>query len=163
MSSVRINLVADLSRVMNVGRYSNRNKPVLLRTAANRYLQYSRKRFIALSAGGGEWRKLKRVTVLRKLQRGVADNPRAILREYDILLGAIDSKEVGDKIYIGIVRNRSHPRGGTIIKIAKIHTKGNSRLPARRVISGPNTSTLKKMVVDVRDSYNLLIRRQNRR
>lgn len=162
MVQIKVNVIADLSKVLTVSRFSKNNQPILLQTAANRYLQFLKKRFIRLSAGGGEWPKLKRITVLRKRRRGVADNPRAILREYDALLSALQSKILGKKVFVGFTRNRSHPRGKSVFFLAKIHTRGSRTIPSRRVVGLPDTKTRNQMTIDIRNTYNRVIRSRRR-
>lgn len=160
MVKIRLNVIADLSRVLNVSRYSKSNQLTLLQTAASRYLQYLKNRFIRLSAGGGEWPKLKRITIQSKKKRG-ASNPRAILREFNELFGAIKARRLGSKIYAGYVRNEPHTRSKSVFFLAKVHTKGTpskSGRIVRKVVGLPDTKTRKKMVEDIRNTYNRIIR-----
>lgn len=162
MAGIRVNVIADVSQLLNVSRFAKTNQPILLNTAAIRYLQFQRKRFLALSAGGGEWPKLKRSTIKRKARRGIADNPRAILREYDALLSGLGFKTIGKKIFVGFTRNRPHPRGKSVFQIAKIHTKGLGVVPVRRVVGLPDSGLRIKMIDDIRTTYNKIIRANRR-
>lgn len=164
MVQIKVNVIADLSKVLTVSRFSKNNQPILLQTAANRYLQFLKKRFIRLSAGGGEWPKLKKVTRDSKRKRG-APNPRAILREFDELLSALSSKILGKKIFVGYVRNRKHTRAKSVFHLAKVHTKGipsKSGPVVRKVVGLPDTKTRNQMTIDIRNTYNRLIRSRRR-
>lgn len=163
MVGIKVNVIADVSQLLKIDRFSKNNQPILLNTAAIRYLQFQRKRYLALSAGGGEWPKLKKVTIQRKKRRGIAENPRAILREYDTLISSLGFKTIGRKIFVGFTRNRPHPRGKSVFQIAKIHTKGLGRVPVRRVVGLPDKALRIKMVDDIRTTYNKIIRANRRR
>ena len=157
---LKLNVRLDLSRLLNVDRYQKSNQPKLLDIAADRYLRYLRNRYISLSAGGGEWPDLTDSTIKSKAWRGIADNPSAILREYDLLLNSMGKVIRGKEIYVGYTSNRQHPRGISIFQLVRIHSKGEGRVPKRRVIGLPNQQTLKNMVNDVRSRYNRIIRQR---
>lgn len=163
MAKIRLNVVVDLANALNIKRYSQNNKPKLVETAANRYLQYSRNRYISLSAGGGEWPGLKLTTVARKIRRGIADDPTAILRESDTILNELQVKIIGKVTYVGIFSNRMHPRGPAITKLALIHTVGTILIDARPIVVSPPNQVRKRMVDDIRTTYNKLIRQQRKR
>lgn len=146
---------------MNVDRFQRQNQPTLISTAAERFARYQRSRFISLSSRPGQWAKLKDSTVERKERRGIADNSEWILREYDVMLNAIGVKIIGKRTYVGFVRDRRHPRGKMISQLVRIHSLGLRNLPIRKPLGLPNRSTMRKMVEDVRDRYNRIIR-QNR-
>lgn len=148
---------------MNVNRFQERNRPTLIETAAYRYLKYLRNRYIALSSRGSTWPPLKQVTIYSKTQRGIADKPEWRLREYDILLNAMDIKVIAKRTYVGFVRNRRHPRGATIFELVRKHSTGEGKLPVREVLGLPSRQTAKRMAQDVRDQYNRIIRRNRRR
>lgn len=164
MASIKLNMIADFKPLMSVDRFQKQNQPVLLQTAVQRYVQFLRNRYISLSAGGGEWPELADSTVASKTSRGIAENPEAILRESDTMLASLSYKKVGNQIFVGIVNDDDHPRAESVKFLAKIHTRGSpkKKLPARVVVSGPDNRTRKRMVKDIRDQYNKLIR-QNRR
>lgn len=159
MSTLRLFVDANLSQYIKVNRYAQNNQPLLLRTAAQRYVQFLQRRYIALASGQGAWPKLKRSTVLRKIRRGIADNPRFILREYNVLMNEIGLAIRGKQILVGYNRNRSHPRGSNVFFLVQLHANGNSRLPKRQIVVYPDRATEKRMVEDIKDSYNRQIRK----
>lgn len=165
---LKINVVLDLKELLLVDRYSKKNQPELLNQAGNRYLQFLRNSYIAKSSGRGAWSPLSEKTIERKEQRGIADSPHWILREYDHLLYSLDIKQKGKELFVGYVRDRTHLSGRiTIHKLVKIHSlgakKGKWKLPARPIIVLPNNSLRKKMVEDVKKVYQKVIRANRRK
>ncbi len=160
MAKLKINVVVNLKPLLNVQRYAAKNKPVLLNTAANRYLQYLRNRYLSLSAGSGEWLPLQYETVKRKERRGIADNPTHILREYDAILSSLNILIKDKQTYVGFVRDKRHPRGLRVFQLVRIHAEGLRGLPKRNAIGIPPQRTLKQMVDDIRVIYNKIIRRE---
>lgn len=154
---LKINVRFDLSRFMNLDRFQKKNQPLLVSTAADRYFKYLRNRFIANSSGGKQWPPLEESTIERKERRGIADNPKWKLREYDIILNSMGVKVIGKKTYAGFVRDRRHPRGKTVFQLVRIHGRGEGQ-KIRKAMGYPNRPTMKKMVQDVRDQYNKRMR-----
>lgn len=161
-----INVAIDISPLMNVNRYVKKNQSTLLKTAANRYLTYLRNRYISLSSGSGEWPPLAESTIKRKKRRiqqgyGTA-NPESILRETDTMLDTLGIRTRGKYVYVGYVREKPHPRGPSVNQLVNIHANGGVYLPSRNAMASPNNSTRIRMVEDIRDQYNKVIR-QNRK
>lgn len=155
LMQIRINVAADLSRVLNVNRFAEKNRPAFLKEAGKRYVRYLRQAFIARSSGGG-WAPLKQVTIDSKKRRGLASNPDAILRETDQLLDAITWKATDYGIEVGFVIDAEHnERGGTIFGIAQAHTDGapERHLPSRPIIISPSPSVQRAMIEDIRANY----------
>lgn len=162
MTRLVINVTADLKPLLNVHRYAEKNKPIVLLTAAQRYLRFLQRRFISLSAGGGEWPELKQSTIERKERRGVSGNSEAILRESDELLQGLGLKFVHDTYHVGYVQNKQHWRARGTIFLARIHTKGLGIVPVRRVIGRPSNTVRRGMTTDIRREYQKIIRRARR-
>lgn len=162
MTNLTINAVINLKPLLNVNRFQEQNRPTLLKVAGNRYLKFQRSRFIANASGGGSWAALARSTIQAKTRRGIAADPEWILREYDVLLNELAIKVQGKQLLVGYVRNRSHPSGKSVYFLVRVHTRGTSRIPSRKVISEPTQTVLRGMVQDIRDEYNKVIRRERR-
>lgn len=172
-----IYVVIDLSQFYAVKRYAEKNRPILLKTAAQRYQDYLKRRFRAYSARGFGWLELSK----RRLREKERDQFRTgvrriswILRETDQLLNAIEVKPDRDQYMVGIVKNKTH-RGFKIVRgrevsnnigmarLAEIHQFGRGHVPARPFMVLPNRSTQLRMVRDVRDEYNKIIRANRRK
>lgn len=162
MTTIRLNVITTIRPVINVNRYAEQNKPIILNTAARRLSRWQQNRFISFSAGGGDWAKLAASTILRKTRRGVASNPEWILREYDELFTSFGFRNINGALVVGITNNKSHPRGSTTFVIARVHQGGLGRVPVRRIVILPPKGILKQMNSDIRAEYNKIIRRNRR-
>lgn len=159
MTKIRLNVTTDIRSLINIQRYAEKNRPLIVRTAANRYLQFLRNRYISLSAGSSsQWMPLALSTVLRKIRRGIADDPTAILREYDVLLNSLNLKVNGQITYVGYTSDKKHPRGPSVFFLVIIHAD-----TGRRIIVLPSESVKKRMVDDIRKDYNKIVRLENSR
>ena len=78
------------------------------------------------------------------------------------VFNSMGSKIIGNKTYVGYVRNKRHPRGLMVFKLVSLHNRGSGNLPSRQAIGLPNRLTGKRMAEDVRDQYNKIIRRGKR-
>jgi len=160
--TIKLNVNIDLSKVMNIKRFEQKNQPLLLSTAAARYEQFLRNRFIRNSRGGGQWVSLAASTIKRKEQRGIADRPELILRESDLMLDSIGTKVVSGTTFVGFVRDRAHTRKIRLLRLVRIHTIGGPKLPSRKVVDYPDSNTRMKMVDDIKDQYNKQLRKNRR-
>lgn len=154
-----VNIILDLKGLIEVDNYSKKNQPTLLRTAARRYVTYLRERFLALSAGGGEWPELEESTIERKERRGWAEDPYAILRESDTLFNSIGHRTRGKYVYVGYNRQEGHPRAPSVTFLARLHSDGGRFMPARVPVKPPDASTRRRMADDIIKEYNKLIRK----
>lgn len=166
---LKLNVVVDLAPLLNVKRYSDANRPVLLEVAATRYLKFLKKRHYA----GGGWARLKEVTIelkkWRQLKYGTPANPNWVLRETNTLVKNLEKKATKDGYEVGHVVDRVHPstpdriakqgRRLRISRLVRIHTLGEGGLTPRKVIDPPNAELRKRMVEDVRTAYDKIIRR----
>jgi len=161
---ITINIIIDLKELMNINRYTEKNRTVLLDTAANRYLKYLKTRFISFSAGRGDWDPLKPDTIRIKTKRGVRGNPSWILRESDTLLNSLGIKKETGRIRVGLTRYRAHPRfNGTSIMLRKIHQYGDGVVPQRIIVPVIASNTRRQIVDDIKKEYNKIIRANRRK
>lgn len=168
---LKLNVVVDLAPLLNVKRYTDANRQVLLEVAADRYLKFLKKRHY----GGANWVTLRPATIKRKrirqLKYGTPANPNWVLRETDTLVDNLEKKATKNGYDVGHVVDRIHPstpdrigkngkgRRIRISRLVRIHTAGDSSLPPRPVIEPPRPDTRKRMVADVRSAYDKVIRR----
>lgn len=157
-----INIVIDLRPLLEVTRYAVKNRPTLLKVAADRYVSYLRNRYFAMSSGGGDWPPLQESTIIRKERRGWASDPDAILRETDTLIDSIGSRTRGQYVYVGFVRNSGHPRAPSILELARIQQEGTATIPFRPIIVPPNSRTRRQMVEAIKKEYNKIIKRKGK-
>lgn len=154
--NIKINVTADLSPALNPLRYLDKNRPIILKTAAERYLRYLKERFIRLSRGGGEWSPLEESTIASKKSRG-SPTPRTILREFSDLFNSMGMRIGRNTWYVGFVTNfgisRPSDRASGTISLAKLHTKGGGRNKIRRVIGLPSEHVRRAMLEDIRKEY----------
>lgn len=158
MVSIKLNVTADIGQLIRVNRYAKQNQAKLLDIAANRYLRFLRNRYRALAAGGGDWPELAESTVTSKFARGVAEDPEAILREYDVLLNSLDKKVVGGKTFVGYVKDRKHPRGNSVFRLVVIHASQR-----RKIIVLPGSAVRRKMIEDIKKEYAKAARQERRK
>lgn len=157
-----INIVIDLRPLLDVTRYATKNRPTLLKVAGKRYVSYLRNRYFAMASGGGDWPPLQESTIVRKERRGWANDPDAILRETDTLIDSIGTRTRGQYVYVGFVRNSGHPRGPSVLELARIHQEGTATIPFRQIIVEPNSRTKRQMVEDIKKEYNKIIKRKGK-
>ena len=162
MAILTINIIVDLKQVLNIDKFSTRNRPLLLVKAAERYVQFLQDRYITYALGGGTWPPLKEETIKRKERRGVASDPTAILLESEDLFNNIKVRRRGNTLYVGYVRNVAHFRHPSVTRLVTIHAKGQGRNPVRRIMALPDDATRKQMVEDIRRAYNAEIQRNKR-
>lgn len=165
MSILRINVVADLSQMINLRRYTNEHKDILLRVAAQTYLNFLRQSYLVRSGGGKGWASLKKSTIRSKRSRGIAENPSAIMRESDLLYTMLDKQVTPTKVFVGYIRNRSHSRGSkTVFELVKIHATGAAKnLSVRSIIELPDGRTRNRMINDIKQEYDKILRANQRR
>lgn len=160
MQPIKINVEVDLGHLLAVTRYAEKNRPVLLRTAANRYLRYLEQRYLRLGPP------LRPSTVASKKSRG-SDTPSAVMRESDHTRTQLSTKVVGQQIFVGYVRNSAVNRPSSKIKstfvLVKLHRTPHASNPARPIIVQPSDGIKRRMVDDIKNDYNKLIRRFRRR
>ena len=165
----------DLSPFLNVKRFAQKNRPTLLKVAAERYAKYLKNRYIQMAAGRGDWLPLTERTIENKTRRSAipdgAKNPYWILRETDDLMLSIKARQRNQSYVVGYVENRLHKkltpddRDITLLELIKIHQgiTPQPRTPVRPIIVLPDRRTNRKMVEDVRDEYNKVIRRNRKK
>lgn len=166
-SDVTLNVSLDVSQLLNVDRYQKQNQPLLLRTAVQRYHKWLRNRYISLAAGSGRWPKLQLSTIQRKKRRakkeaGITGKPHWILREYNVLLRALNYTVRNKQWLVGFTKNVRHPRGRTVFQLVRIHSKGVGGLPVRRIIDLPTNSVRKQMLEDIKKEYNKELRKRRK-
>lgn len=164
----------DLTQIFQLKRFSDKNRPILLRVAAQRYAKFLRNRFISLSAGSsrdGQWRNLVERTIKRK-ERRLAKNPHYILRETDQLLNSIRARSREQEYIVGVFDNTPHIKVEpndpdiTILELVKIHQgigKRSPHIPIRPIVVLPNGRVQRQMVNDVRKEYDKIIRKNRRK
>jgi len=157
---LRIDVTADVSEFINIMRFAEKNRPLLLRTAAERYLRWMTKRFVAFSAGGGHWPELKETTILRKEARAEAINPYWILRESDNLLNNFSIKEDDDGIWVGYHGDEpDHSISSeSMIWLVEHHAVDN-----RDAVAPPDRATKRQMTEDIRKEFRKVVKRMNRK
>lgn len=162
MQPIKINVEVDLGHLLAVTRYAERNRPLLLQTAANRYLRYLEQRYLRLGPP------LKDSTIASKKSRG-SDTPEAVMRESDHTRSQLSTKVVKQQIFVGYVRNskvnRPSKKIGTTFALVKMHrtVHAGGLNPARPIVVQPSEGVKKRMVEDIKNDYNKLIRRFRRR
>lgn len=170
---LKLNVVVDLAPLLNVKRYSDANRPVLLEVAADRYLKFLKRRHYS----GANWVPLTSETIRRKrfrqLKYGTPANPEWVLRETNTLVENLEIKATKHGYDVGHVVDRIHPstpdrvkKNGRRIRISRLvrmHTTGDGNFPPRPVIEEPNAETRRGMVADVREAYKKVIRRYRKK
>jgi hypothetical protein len=169
-SANRIYIQIELKAIMKFRRMAPQRRKELFGTAAERYKQYLRKRYISNSSGKGGWAELKKSTKQRKKRRGIATNPNWILRESNTLLNSMDYQlnpkgfEIG---YLGIKSQDIHPTNDytaapiTVGGLAEVHHFGLGRQIARPIIVEPDSRHYKLIIEAVQKEFNKLIREVN--
>lgn len=154
----------NLAEAFHLARYTERNRKVLTETAALRFYKYIRGRYLSLSGGRGEWPPLADSTIKKKEQRALSNNPSAILRETDTLLGSLDVVFKSGTWLVGYVHDGPHNDSRkSIEEIAVYHNQGTDTMPQRPVLALPSSRVQRQMVEDVRNQYNKEIRRVRRK
>lgn len=163
-SQLTINARAFLEPALKVQRF--KDKPLLLKTAAQHLLNWLRERHEA----GANWEELKEVTIERKSRRGVAQNPEAILQETESMINTLSIRTRGERVFVGFPRDRAHQRTEdrvtnpiNVNELVRIHSNGNVFLPIREVLGTPSNKVRADMVQLVQKEYNKLIREENKK
>lgn len=117
------------------------------------YSDFTHRRFIRFSAGGGNWRRHAESTTAARHMRGNFSD--LLLRDTDRLLeelNPISEAAVGvrsSKLPFGIRVNfnsgATYPDGTPVYKVIAWHHRGASNLPRRRIFVQPDLSARQKM------------------
>ena len=146
----------------------------MLRQWGRRYLGFTKKRFLKLSRGGGDWKALASSTIRgRRKPRGKTARSKtrrtggkvAILRDTGTLLAAVSKgnagnlfKNIRNGVRVGI-GPKKHPNGkATLADIAEFHDAGRGNLPKREIFVEPDQSTINGMVSDAQRAMTRLFR-----
>lgn len=160
----------------------------MFRQWGKRYLTFTRRRFVAQSRGGGEWRPLAPSTI--KARRGGkrrrTRSPRArtktttrgsataatvaILRDTGTLFKALTIglpgnlfQRIKDGIKVGFGGPARHPGGkATIRDIAVFHNEGKG-VPKRQILVRPDSALIAAMMRDAQRAVQRMGRRSERR
>ena len=113
-----------------------------------RYNDFTYKRYLRFSAGGGTWPVLKKKTIKQK-RKGKAK----ILIRFKTLIsnlkGTTSVRQKNWSISAGFTSNKEHYSGMTMDKLAAIHHFGLGRVPVRTILVRPPKEVVDKMKSDV--------------
>ena len=155
----------DLKAVMRFKKMTAQRRKKIFDRAGTRYTKYLRNRYLGLSAmvgGSSTWPKLEDITVKSKEKRGIANNPKWILREGDELLNGMSFVTNPSGFTVGYMTPEGHPRfEGTLGQLASIHQEGNSNLPSRKILIKPTAPLYRLLVRDIQQSIGDVIREVN--
>jgi len=119
------------------------------------YADFTKRRFVKFSRGGGNWRQLAQSTIEAKRRRGAA-NPTRILVDTGLLLGELEprvggfsgvrSTKRGMQLRLDMsAMSSSYARGNTTGDVAGYHNTGGGRLPRRQIFIQPTKELRRKM------------------
>ena len=146
-----------LKDALNIVRFAEQNRALLLRTAAERYRDFLVNRF--RSGGAGSWEPLAPSTIRSKKSRG-AKRPEAILREFDQLFTSIEIEETEEGTEVGYINDAAHRRGRSLLEVVEFHHETGKVL--RPIIVEPSVSTKERMIADIRKTYYREYRKRRR-
>lgn len=169
---MELQLVGDLSGALKFKKYTrSKHKEDGFEQAGRRFQRWLRRRYFALSAGGGEWAPLADSTVKQKeslASRGrIKVQPHWILRRQDVLVNSIEFEKRPMGFRVGFLTVKRYPkiykseRSRTVRYVAMQHQVGNGRVPKRKIIVNPPQAVVKAALEDVRKSLFKFIREIN--
>jgi len=158
---LKIDVTIDISEYLNIMRYAEKNRRILVELAAERYQQWLIRRFLSLSGGGGHWTELKQSTVDRKEREGLVENPNWILRETGSLLDNITMEDTEDgSITVGYNdEDAEHER--SVMSIGELVR--HQYAEGRDAIAEPDSSTRRRMAADVKKEFDKIVRRMRKK
>lgn len=158
---LELTLVGDLSGALKFKKYTrSKHKEDGFEQAGRRFQRWLRRRYFALSAGGGEWKPLAESTIKQKesLARWgrISVQPRWILRRQDVLVNSIEFEKQPMGFRVGFMTVKRYPKiykseqSRTVRYVAMQHQVGHGRLPQRKIIVIPPQAVVKAALEDVR-------------
>ena len=152
----------------------------MLRQWGRRYLGFTKKRFLKLSRGGGDWKALAPSTIRgRRKPRGTTARSKtrrtggkaAILRNTGTLVAALSVggrgnmfKDIPNGVRVGFQGGVKHPSGkATIAEIAVFHNVGGrgGKPPQRAILVEPDRATIRAMEQDGVRAVGKLLRKHD--
>lgn len=101
-------------------------------------------RFDIFAGGGGNWKRLKRVTVRRKGSDRILEDTREMRLGLAEGIGTVARDKLS--LTMGFTSEAHHEASGlNISEIATIHDQGQGRVPRRRILVLPDNQVLKTL------------------